>query len=84
MIGYILLFLLVLLLLLPAILISFIKNIMSLFGIGREKNGEPNGSGFRGTGGGDGGTDVKGKKSPGRKKIFDKNEGEYVDFEEIE
>ena len=75
---------LVLILLLPLILISFVRNILSVFGLNfmrkkRYKNEtrkeETIYTGYR--------TDTGGARKQSRKKIFDKDDGEYVDFEEI-
>ncbi len=69
--------------LLPTILLSVIKSIISIFGFNfngnrRKNNTRKNNASFTGNGV----NDMNGKKQ-NRKKIFDKNDGEYVDFEEI-
>ncbi|MBO7231311.1 MAG: DUF4834 family protein [Bacteroidaceae bacterium] len=71
--------------LLPVLLIAVIRGFLSFFGFGRRgNNGRKNSSSGYGTRYGDDNADVNMKKNSNRKKIFDKNEGEYVDFEEIE
>ena len=82
-IFYILFFIIVILLLLPTILISLVTSILSLFGFRKNRNFK----GYERTGQNTTARDnynasVK-KDNRDRKKIFDKNEGEYVDFEEI-
>lgn len=83
MILYIFFIILILFFLLPTVLFSFIANILSVFGLGRKKSvskrKEANWNGER-----DNKTaDFNDGNNSARKKIFDKNEGEYVDFEEI-
>lgn len=84
MLLYIFLFIVVFLFLLPTILLSVIRSIISIFGFNfngnrkRKSNTRKNNTSFTGSGV----NDVGGKKQ-NRKKIFDKNDGEYVDFEEI-
>ena len=81
---YIFFFLLVLVLLLPTILISVIKSILSIFGIkyrtGRNRMNDSvrNDASYTRHEAND-----MGSKTNRRKKIFDKDDGEYVDFEEI-
>ena len=81
---YIFFFLIVILLLLPTILISIIKSILSIFGLNvksnrtRKNNTRKNNTSFTNYE-----TNDVDEKKHRRKKIFDKNDGEYVDFEEI-
>lgn len=81
---YIFFFVIVLLLLLPTILIAVIRSILSIFGLNFKRNRTQKNS----TTNNDASftnyktNDVNNKKHR-RKKIFDKNDGEYVDFEEI-
>lgn len=84
MLLYILMLLLFILLLAPVILISFFRGVLSLFGLnfgkGRNRKEETvkrNTAYTRSDS-----TDDVVKKRP-HKKIFDKDDGEYVDFEEI-
>lgn len=85
MLIYIALLILVLLLLLPMVLISFVRSILSSvfgFNIMRKnrhrrdagKDDAPH-TGYE--------TGASGARKQPRKKIFDKDDGEYVDFEEI-
>lgn len=79
---YILFFAFVILLLLSTILFSFIRNIFSLFGLRTRSTQDRNGH-AGGTAGNEHDTNVKRDGRRKNKKLFDKNEGEYVDFEEI-
>lgn len=81
---YIFFLALVILLLLPTILLSFVRSILSIFGFTFKHNrthkndtrkDEASYTSYK--------TNDTGIKNRHRKKIFDKNEGEYVDFEEI-
>ena len=71
------------LLLLPTIILSLISTVMSWFGFLRRKPGKSKPHGDEhvryNRGSGNGGKERKGKQG----KLFDKDEGEYVDFEEI-
>lgn len=84
MLIYIFLLLLVFLLLLPTILISIVRSILSIFGLNftrrkaHKDNYKKNDTQYTSYETGNQNT----KKRP-RKKIFDKDDGEYVDFEEI-
>lgn len=70
---------------LPSIIVSFVSNILSLFGIkGKEAQNKDRNAGWRGSNRDEGPTVRKNKKNEHRKKVFDNDEGEYVDFEEIE
>ena len=64
----------------PTLLFSIIAKILSLFGGGTRKKSVDDKQEFHGTSY----THSKSSKKEKNKKIFDKNEGEYVDFEEIE
>lgn len=68
---------------LPSIIVSLISNILSLFGIRRKSARHDNDSGWQGSARTDNPTFTKEKKNEHRKKVFDDDEGEYVDFEEI-
>lgn len=66
-----------------SILLSFLGNVFSLFGLGRKRN---SGAGNESSGQGrtQGWYKAKSRSGTKEKKIlFDKDEGEYVDFEEI-
>lgn len=81
---YIFFFVIILLLLLPTILISILKSILSIFGLNfkrnrtRKNSTTKNDASFTNYKTSD--ANDRGRR---RKKIFDKNDGEYVDFEEI-
>ena len=84
MLIYIFLLIVVSLLLLPMILISFVRSILSVFGFNFKRKSTHNKdakkadtryAGFDSA--------ASGIKRGKRKKIFDKDDGEYVDFEEI-
>lgn len=83
MLLYILFFLLVILVLLPTILISIVRSVLSIFGLNFKRRSQhkndtrKNGASFTG------GAGTKSSRDGHRKKIFDKDDGEYVDFEEI-
>lgn len=80
MLLYMLFFLLLLLFLVPVIIVSLLRGFLTMFGFGiRGKNNSKKNR----SEGDEGHTDVKMKRPSSRKKIFDKNEGEYVDFEEM-
>ena len=81
---YIFFFALVILLLLPTILLSIVRSILSIFGFAFKPNrthkndtrkDETSYTSYN--------TKETGVKNRHRKKIFDKDDGEYVDFEEI-
>lgn len=81
---YLFFFIIVILLLAPMILLSFVTNILSLFGLKMKKNSSnKKSSKWNDSSAGERSTNVKGGNRTNRKKIFEKNEGEYVDFEEI-
>lgn len=75
----------------PTIILSLISTVLSWFGIGPKRRftyTRTYGGARRGSAGNSDKTtadDVKwqNNRSPKRKKFFDKNDGEYVDFEEI-
>ena len=72
------------LLMIPTIILSFVMKVASLFGFGtkREKARPHADSGRRN--GRDQWNSREAKPDGGKKKVlFDKDEGEYVDFEEI-
>lgn len=74
---------LVVVLLLPAIILSFFSKLFYLLGFRRryrEHGGETN---RQDTGNASAHSAETEKKKENRKKVFDKHEGEYVDFEEI-
>ena len=82
MICYILFIAIVILFLIPTILLSLITNILSLFSFKSRKKQPRQGQadnavneGYK--------PNVNSGDGRKQKKIFDKNEGEYVDFEEI-
>ena len=84
MLIYIFLLIVVFLLLLPMILISFVRSILSVFGFNFMKKNKRKSETRK--------NDVlhseyemrgAGTSKQSRKKIFDKDDGEYVDFEEI-
>ena len=80
MLLYMLFFLLLLLFLVPVIIVSLLRGFLTMFGFGiRGKNNSKKNR----SEGDEGHSDVKMKRPSSRKKIFDKNEGEYVDFEEM-
>lgn len=84
MFTYIFFFILVFLLLLPTILISFVKSILSIFGFNSgKKTNRTDKTHKNDTSYTKYETDSSNVKKHRRKKIFDKNDGEYVDFEEI-
>ena len=80
----ILIFLLFILILSPIILISIFRGVLSLFGLnfGRNKSRKAESAKRDTAYTRPDSTDEVIKKRP-RKKIFDKDDGEYVDFEEI-
>lgn len=70
--------------LIPSIILSLISTILSWFGYSRKKRENTAYSeGERVNYAKNDATDKKGKKANKRRKLFDKNEGEYVDFEEL-
>lgn len=80
----------IVLLLIPTIIFSVIRTILSILGftLHRRPRGNASSRGYSQQGGTSGGTSSSAHNSSGasrgaRKKMFDKNEGEYVDFEEI-
>lgn len=81
---YIFFLALVILLLLPTILLSFVRSILSVFGFNfkhkrtNKSEAKKDNASYTSYDAND-----RGVKNRHRKKIFDKNEGEYVDFEEI-
>lgn len=79
---------LLVIMILPAIILSFVSNVLSWFGIGKRKrytythtytrrSSEPHSSASQA------GTAWSKSEPQKRKKLFDKSDGEYVDFEEI-
>lgn len=80
----------IVLLLIPTIIFSVIRTILSILGftLHRRPRGNASSRGYSQQGGTSAGTSSSAHNSSGasrgaRKKMFDKNEGEYVDFEEI-
>lgn len=80
----------IVLLLIPTIIFSVIRTILSILGftLHRSPRGNASSRGYSQQGGTSAGTSSSAHNSSGasrgaRKKMFDKNEGEYVDFEEI-
>lgn len=80
----------IVLLLIPTIIFSIIRTILSILGftLHRRRRGNASSRGYSQQGGTSAGTSSSAHNSSGasrgaRKKMFDKNEGEYVDFEEI-
>lgn len=77
--------------LIPAFLFSAIRTILSMLGFmitgKRRRSSSSSSSSYGGTGSFYGNTTNSGQagqsSSASRKKMFDKDEGEYVDFEEI-
>lgn len=67
--------------LLPSIIISIIARILSWFGGGGKRRQRRTDD--WGAAGNSGSRSASGGKKDGHKKLFDKDEGEYVDFEEI-
>ena len=84
MLLYILILLLFILLLAPVILISFFRGVLSLFGLnfGKGRNRKEEAVKRDTTYTRSESADDVLKRRP-HKKIFDKDDGEYVDFEEI-
>ena len=85
MLLYLFFIILILVFLLPTILLSFISNILSLFGLkmGRNNRNKRTGTKWENTSGHNAEANGTTEKKRTRKKIFDKDDGEYVDFEEI-
>ena len=85
MLIYIFLLILVFLLLLPTILLSLISSILALFGIkfGRGKKEQKRYTTWNSASSSKEKHDDTRTNKDKRKKIFDKDDGEYVDFEEI-
>ena len=81
----ILFIILILLLLLPTMLLSIVSNILSLFGLkmGRNSRNKRTETKWENTSGHNAEANGTKEKKRTRKKIFDKDDGEYVDFEEI-
>lgn len=69
---------------LPSIIVSFISSVLSLFGIRKKETQHQRRDNSRyGGSGTESATAQKTKHYEQRKKVFEKDEGEYVDFEEI-
>lgn len=85
MLLYIFFFILILLLLLPTMLLSLVSGILSLFGLkmGRTDKNKGTRTKWENTSGNKAEASEIREKKRTRKKIFDKDDGEYVDFEEI-
>lgn len=73
------------LLTIPAIILSLVSRVLSFFGFGKRKNAGSGGYRYRyhWDGGAQSSSGKSKEKKETRKKLFDKDEGEYVDFEEI-
>ena len=82
---YILIILLLLFFLIPTIILSFVSWVLSLFGFRsrRKKHGRDGGYFYSSNTADDSRTAERKHKQMEKRKIFDKDEGEYVDFEEI-
>lgn len=82
---FIILFLgLFILLLIPTIVLSLVMRVLSFFGIGRKRTYYSQHTTWQTTDTGGKWQHSSGqKKNAGKKVLFEKNEGEYVDFEEI-
>lgn len=80
---FILFFIFIVLLMLPALVLSLISNLLSLFGFKKRNVKQSNGNaGWSGSENADRTKGANGNRSR-KQKMFDKDEGEYVDFEEI-
>ena len=82
---HILIIILLILFLVPTIILSFVSWVLSLFGFRSRKKCHRTGGGFYYTSNTahDSRTAEQEHKQKEKKKLFDKDEGEYVDFEEI-
>ena len=72
------------LMLIPTIIVSLVSRILSFFGLGKRKSSTWSSYSHRGSYKSESTSRNSEKKNDGRKRLFDKDEGEYVDFEEIE
>lgn len=72
------------LMLIPTIIVSLISRILSFFGLGKRKSSTWGSYDHGGQYSSENASRKSEKKKDGRKRLFDKDEGEYVDFEEIE
>ena len=77
---FILVLALLFLLILPSMILSILSRLLSIFGLGRKKNFYEQGTERPGRAADE---EKPRKEKNGKKKIFSKDEGEYVDFEEI-
>lgn len=74
---------LLLMLILPAIILSFFSKLLYILGFRRKHHGgQRKEQGWQDTGDNPRSANTN-KKNEHRKKVFDDDEGEYVDFEEI-
>ena len=82
---FVILFLgLFLLMLIPTMILSLIMRVMSWLGIGRKRNSYSQRTTWQTNETGKQSQDSHRQQKTGEKKVlFEKNEGEYVDFEEI-
>ena len=82
---FVILFLgLFLLMLIPTMILSLIMRVMSWLGIGRKRNSYSQRTTWQTNETGKQGQESHRQQKTGEKKVlFEKNEGEYVDFEEI-
>ncbi len=82
---FVILFLgLFLLMLIPTMILSLIMRVMSWFGIGRKRNSYSQRTTWQTNETGKQWQESHRQRKTGEKKVlFEKNEGEYVDFEEI-
>lgn len=76
----ILVFFLLFILILPSMILSILSRLLSIFGLGRKKNFYEQGTERQNRAADE---EKPRKEKNGKKKIFSKDEGEYVDFEEI-
>ena len=73
-----------LLMLIPSMILSLIMRVLSWFGIGRKRKSYSQRTTWQTNETGKQWQESHGQQKSGEKKIlFEKNEGEYVDFEEI-
>lgn len=71
------------LMLIPTLIVSLISRILSFFGLGKRKSSTWSSYSHSGSYNSERTSRKSEKKNDGRKRLFDKDEGEYVDFEEI-
>lgn len=76
----ILVFFLLFILILPSMILSILSRLLSIFGLGRKKSFYERGTERQNHAADE---EKPRREKNGKKKIFSKDEGEYVDFEEI-